>query len=84
MKKLECICDPTLFVLQSSFLYLTASIGEEAHVFIKSNDRRIHYNGTAFVVRNAGHSAGRRSIDSFINQDLLKIVEICGQDEATL
>jgi len=44
--------------LQSSFLYLTASMGDEAHVFIKSNERRIHYNGTAFVVRNAGHSAG--------------------------
>ena len=34
-------------------------MGDEAHVFIKSNERRIHYNGTAFVVRNAGHSAGR-------------------------
>jgi len=44
--------------LGSSFLYLTASMGEEAHVFIKSNERRIHYNGSAFVVRNAGHSAG--------------------------
>ena len=44
--------------LQSSFLYLTASMGDEAHIFVKSNDRRIHYNGTAFVVRNAGHSAG--------------------------
>ena len=44
--------------LGSSFLYLTASMGDEAHVFIKSNERRIHYNGQAFVVRNAGHSAG--------------------------
>lgn len=44
--------------LQSSFLYLTASMGEESHIFVKSNDRRIHYNGQAFVVRNAGHSAG--------------------------
>lgn len=44
--------------LQSSFMYLTASMGEESHIFVKSNDRRIHYNGKAFVVRNAGHSAG--------------------------
>jgi len=44
--------------LASSFVYLTASMGEEAHVFVKSNERRIHYNGAAFVVRNAGHSAG--------------------------
>lgn len=44
--------------LQSSFMYLTASMGEESHLFVKSNDRRIHYNGKAFVVRNAGHSAG--------------------------
>ncbi len=44
--------------LQSSFLYLTASMGEESHIFVKSNDRRLHYNGHAFVVRNAGHSAG--------------------------
>jgi len=44
--------------LESSFVYMTASMGDEAHVFIKSNERRIHYNGTAFVVRNAGHSAG--------------------------
>jgi len=44
--------------LSSSFIYLTASMGDEAHVFVKSNERRIHYNGAAFVVRNAGHSAG--------------------------
>ncbi len=44
--------------MQSSFLYLTASMGEESHIFVKSNDRRLHYNGHAFVVRNAGHSAG--------------------------
>ena len=30
--------------LQSSFLYVTASLGEESHLFIKSNDRRIHHS----------------------------------------
>lgn len=44
--------------LGNSFMYVTASMGQEAHLFVKSNDRRIHYNGSAFVVRNAGHSAG--------------------------
>ena len=44
--------------LQSSFMYVTASLGAEAHLFARSNDRRIHYNGRSFVVRNAGHSAG--------------------------
>lgn len=43
---------------QSSFLYMTASSGQEAHLFVKSKERRIHYNGEVFVVRNAGHSAG--------------------------
>ncbi|TRY61560.1 hypothetical protein TCAL_04192 [Tigriopus californicus] len=43
---------------QSSFLYVTGSMGKEAHVFVKSKERRIHYNGASFVVRNGGHSAG--------------------------
>ena len=52
---------------QSSFVYITASVGEEAHLFVKSNERRIHYNGKSFVVSNAGHSAG------FDEKGLLKI-----------
>jgi len=44
--------------LQSSFIYVTASTGNEAHLFVKSKDRRIHHSTKAFVVRNAGHSAG--------------------------
>ena len=43
--------------LQSSFMYLTASLGNEAHLFVKSHERRLHYSN-AFVVRNGGHSAG--------------------------
>ena len=53
--------------LQSSFFYVTASEGEDAHLFIKSNDRRIHHDGGVFAVRNAGHSAG------FDEQGKLKI-----------
>ena len=44
----------------SRFLAVTASLGLEAHVFLRSRDRRLHYNGETkvFTVRNAGHSAG--------------------------
>lgn len=44
--------------LQSSFIYVTASEGNESHLFVKSKDRRIHHSSKAFTVRNAGHSAG--------------------------
>lgn len=58
---------------KSSFLHVTASMTEsdrvdrqndelsqKGHLFVKSNDRRLHYNGKtgSLVVRNAGHSAG--------------------------
>jgi len=44
----------------SPFLKVTASLGEESHLFLKSAERRLHYNGEnkRFTVRNAGHSAG--------------------------
>ena len=46
--------------LDSSFVQVTASLGDESHMFLRSKDRRLHYNGTnsVFMVRNAGHSAG--------------------------
>ena len=43
------------------FLFkVTASLGDESHMFLRSKDRRLHYNGNTgvFIVRNAGHSAG--------------------------
>jgi len=41
-------------------LQMTASMGTESHLFLRSMDRRLHYNGETmvFTVRNAGHSAG--------------------------
>ena len=30
--------------LQSSFIYVTASEGNESHLFVKSKDRRIHHS----------------------------------------
>ena len=46
--------------LESSFIHATASLGEESHLFIKSGNHRLHYNGQTnmFVVRNAGNAAG--------------------------
>eukprot|EP00092_Neocalanus_flemingeri_P018874 GFUD01020439.1.p1 GENE.GFUD01020439.1~~GFUD01020439.1.p1 ORF type:complete len:402 (-),score=104.32 GFUD01020439.1:270-1475(-) len=44
----------------SRFVQLTASLGDESHMFLRSGDRRLHYSGQTkvFTVRNAGHSAG--------------------------
>ena len=45
---------------ESNSVQMTASMGKESHLFIRSSDRRLHYNGETmvFTVRNAGHSAG--------------------------
>ena len=44
----------------SGLVQLTASLGQESHLFLRSGDRRLHYSGQSavFTVRNAGHSAG--------------------------
>jgi len=45
---------------EAETLQMTASMGTESHLFLRSMDRRLHYNGETmvFTVRNAGHSAG--------------------------
>jgi len=40
------------------FIHCTASMGQTSHLFVKRGERRMHYDGTTFIVRNAGHSAG--------------------------
>ena len=50
---------------ESNFMYATASVGNEPHIFVRSRDRRLHYNGEAFIVRNAGHSAGFDEANQF-------------------
>jgi len=44
----------------SRHLQVTASLGDEAHLFLRSADRRLHYSSqsSVFTVRNAGRSAG--------------------------
>jgi len=46
--------------MDSRMLHMTASLGDESHMFLRSGDRRLHYSGHSkvFTVRNAGHSAG--------------------------
>ena len=45
---------------ESRLVAVTASLGEDSHLFLRAGDRRLHYNGqsTVFTARNAGHSAG--------------------------
>jgi len=42
-------------VIQSPFLHATASHG---HLFVKRGERRLHYDGNSFIIRDSGHSAG--------------------------
>jgi hypothetical protein len=42
----------------TGFIHCTASLGATAHLFVRREERRMHFDGTTFVVRIAGHSAG--------------------------
>ncbi|RZF39829.1 hypothetical protein LSTR_LSTR000477 [Laodelphax striatellus] len=44
--------------LTTPFLHCTASMGDTSHLFVRRGERRMHYDGNIFIVRNAGHSAG--------------------------
>ncbi|XP_052119658.1 uncharacterized protein LOC113218383 isoform X2 [Frankliniella occidentalis] len=44
--------------LTTPFLHCTASLGQTSHLFVRRGERRMHYDGASFIVRNAGHSAG--------------------------
>ena len=48
-------------------MYCTASMSDSPHLFVRHNERRIHFDGANFIVRNMGHSA------SFDSQNLLRI-----------
>ena len=52
----------TFFCIQSFPLchQATASLGEASHFFLRSGQKRLHYDGNsgAFVVRSSGQSAG--------------------------
>uniref|UniRef100_A0A336M9X0 CSON014149 protein n=1 Tax=Culicoides sonorensis TaxID=179676 RepID=A0A336M9X0_CULSO len=44
--------------ITSPFIHCTASLGATSHLFVRRGERRMHFDGASFVVRNAGHSAG--------------------------
>lgn len=44
--------------ISTPFLHCTGSLGQTRHLFVRRGERRMHYDGTSFIVRNAGHSAG--------------------------
>ncbi|KRG04660.1 uncharacterized protein Dmoj_GI19041, isoform B [Drosophila mojavensis] len=39
-------------------IHCTASLGKTSHLFLRRNEKRMHFDGANFIVRNAGHSAG--------------------------
>ncbi|XP_014279959.1 uncharacterized protein fest isoform X2 [Halyomorpha halys] len=44
--------------MTTPFLHCTASMGSTSHLFVRRGERRMHFDGSSFIVRNAGHSAG--------------------------
>ncbi|XP_031617044.1 uncharacterized protein LOC116336946 [Contarinia nasturtii] len=42
----------------SFHIHATASMGKSPHLFLRQGDRRLHFDGTVFCVRNGGYSAG--------------------------
>lgn len=47
--------------ITTPFVHCTSSVGiqeEPKHLFVRRGERRMHYDGETFVVRNGGHSAG--------------------------
>ncbi|XP_033254815.1 uncharacterized protein LOC117194358 isoform X2 [Drosophila miranda] len=39
-------------------IHCTASLGKTSHLFVRRNEKRMHFDGSCFIERNAGHSAG--------------------------
>lgn len=53
--QLKITGDSTTAMLSTPFIHCTASA---EHMFVRRGDRRMHFDGANFIVRNAGHSAG--------------------------
>lgn len=53
--------------LTTPFMHCTASMGHTSHLFVRRGERRMHFDGASFIVRNAGHSAG------FDEKNMLKV-----------
>lgn len=44
--------------ISTPYMHCTGSMGQTRHLFVRRGERRMHYDGSTFIVRNAGHSAG--------------------------
>ncbi|XP_066144441.1 uncharacterized protein fest [Euwallacea fornicatus] len=44
--------------ISSPYYHCTGSMGQTRHLFVRRGERRMHYDGSSFILRNAGHSAG--------------------------
>ncbi|CAH1953486.1 unnamed protein product [Acanthoscelides obtectus] len=44
--------------VSTPYMHCTGSMGQTRHLFVRRGERRMHYDGSTFIVRNAGHSAG--------------------------
>ncbi|XP_013112125.2 uncharacterized protein LOC106090475 isoform X1 [Stomoxys calcitrans] len=44
--------------LTTASVHCTGSLGQTSHLFVRRNEKRMHFDGLNFVVRNCGHSAG--------------------------
>lgn len=44
--------------LTTPAIHCTASLGKTSHLFVRRGEKRMHFDGSCFIVRNAGHSAG--------------------------
>lgn len=44
--------------LTTPAIHCTGSLGKTSHLFVRRNEKRMHFDGSCFIVRNAGHSAG--------------------------
>ena len=67
--------------LQSSFLYVTASLGEESHLFIKSNDRRIHHSRKVNLSQCSQIFLTTQCVNFIITQ-ILREINICDSRSA--
>lgn len=60
--------------MTTAHMHCSASLGNAAHLFLRQGERRIHFDGNIFCVRNVGHSAGldEQNKVSIFNKNLTK------------
>uniref|UniRef100_A0A1B6E0L1 Uncharacterized protein n=1 Tax=Clastoptera arizonana TaxID=38151 RepID=A0A1B6E0L1_9HEMI len=64
---LRCSATNGSATITTPFVHATASSGHTSHLFVRRGERRMHFDGLLFIVRNAGHSSG------FDERNMLKV-----------